>query len=144
MIRGKIVVRKWKIEAPVVARVLASNPRIRSTIFALAEEVAEGTRRRFQRAVRPGKVNYSRYRGQYWSAAPTAVAKGVGVKDIKDFPITTATVPRSAPVALVVADHPYSVTYEKGHDEFPQVNAMRGALQASANRRPRRLKLRKP
>jgi hypothetical protein len=144
MIRGKITVKKWDIKEDRVARALTNQPGIRSTMFALAEEVAEGTRRRLSSATKPSHINYQRYQGFYWSANPTAVAAQVKVKDIRDFPITSSRVPRTAPVVLVVADHPYSHTYEKGLDGFPQTNAMQGAIQASANRRPRRLKRRSP
>lgn len=144
MIRGRIIVKKWDVKETRVARALANQPGIRSTMFALAEEVAEGARKRFQRASKPPNVDYQRYLGQYWSAEPRAVAAQVKVKDVRDFPVASSRVPRSAPVVLVVADHPYSRTYEKGHDEFPQTNAMAGAIQASANRRPRALKRRDP
>lgn len=141
-IKGKITVHKWAFNAGQVSQLLAADPGIRASLVGLAEMVAEGTAKRFSRAKPPNPVVYEKYLGHYWSADPGRVAKEVKVKDIGTFP-TSGGQGRVIPVALVVADHPYSVTYEKGLDEFPQVNAMAGAIQAVANRSPR-LKVRKP
>jgi hypothetical protein len=136
LIKGRIVVKKWDVDPQKVAAALAQQPSIRGTLVALAQEVAEGTQKRMANASKPQKIVYEKYLGVRWSAEPTAVAKGIKYKDIID---ETTAQGYTMPVALVIADHPYSVTYEKGHDEFPNTNAMAGALQASANRRPKAL-----
>lgn len=137
-IRGRIEVRRMTKRPDVLGRAMAANPRVRAGILSLAEEVAREARSGFANAPNPrGRVISRRYRGIYWSSAPSAVAAQVSVKDTgRTFPLRARSVSRArvTQVALVIADHPYSYAYEFGGLGIQSSAPLRRATRLVASR----------
>lgn len=121
-IRAKIDVKKVKWDEQKVAAALAKNPVIQSRILAKADRVASTARSRIAAAPRQ-RVTKTRHKGHYFSEKPSAIAKTVDVKQAA--PLIVATTSRGAqmPVALVVADHPYSRYYKSAFGSAVLANA---------------------
>lgn len=111
-ITAKIKVEKIKWNEKAVSEALARDPRINSTLQSKATAVAADARsnigsrpKRSVTKVRWGKNN------TYASEKPSAIAKLVSTKPVQVFPLGRGG---SVPVALVVADHPYTKYYIDG------------------------------
>lgn len=152
-ISGRIRIKRWKVDNRKVARVLANDPTVQASLMGYGKEIARRTELRMSKAHAPKKIQNPRYQGHYWAFKPQAVVRNIktGAPLIRLKPgaevlvFGTKAGPAVAgviPVALVVADHPFSRSYEFGLDEFPQVGAMGAAITAIANSHPRRLKRR--
>lgn len=109
-IRATINVTKIKWNEQKVAAVLANDPKIQADIRSKAEAVAATARSRVASAPRK-KVAKQRVGGFYFSERPDAIAKTIQVKKSAPLIVTSNARGRSLPVALVVADHPYSPYY---------------------------------
>lgn len=132
-IKGNIRVNKWKVKPKVVAQALASDPGINATLLGIGQTVVDNAKKRAANASKPPNIKYEKWPPSnpvYWSADPAAVAKMIQLKTsapIKGFDTAKGL---ATEVVLITADHAYSLTYEFGHDEFPAVRFMTGALDA--------------
>jgi len=131
-IKGSISIKLMKVDPGVLGRYMANDPKVKAKINAVANAVADRAQANLMMVGNPGsKVIYPRYLGHRWSAKPSAVAKGVKVKDSSQvFPLQAARVEPAevTRVALVVADHPYSWPYEFGGMGIRSSGFMRQAV----------------
>jgi len=110
-IKANIRVKKIKWKGHELAKQLAHAPTIQAGIQRKAGSAAAEAITRV--AASPQKrINKQRHHGRYFSEKPSAVAATIKVGGSKGpFIVTTTSRGLAMPVALVVADHPYSIYY---------------------------------
>jgi hypothetical protein len=132
-IRGRIEVKSWHPKPEALGRALAADPGVRERLTGLAEQVSTAAQTNLYSLgiLPPGKVDYPRHLGKFWSAQPYRVAQLVSVKDAtKVFPLDAPNVSQAevTRVALVVSDHPYSFPHEFGGYGIKSSGFMRKAV----------------
>lgn len=111
MISARIRVTQVKVSDRKVANAIATLPTVQPLLLAKANDVARTAQQRI--AATPKRpVQKQRVAGYYFSERPDAIAKQVKVGGQEGGYIVTRTKRGTKfPVALVVADHPYSPAY---------------------------------
>jgi hypothetical protein len=133
-IKGTIKIKSWKPDGPQLLKQLAKDPRTKPLLNGLAQQIVDETLRRFPKGSSPPpNMQYERINGIYWSAAPDAVSK---MFEVKDGTRTFGSKRGEIRVALVINNHPYSLSYEIGNGVIPASRAMGSAVRAVAARNP--------
>jgi hypothetical protein len=136
-IKGRVTVTSFRPNAQRLGYYIAGLPRTRALLLSVATQVANTAQANLIAGGKPGnKVQYPVYQGHRWSAQPSAVARGVRVKDATEvFRLGAPSVRRAGytRVALVVADHPYSWPYEFGALGIRARGFLRAAVRKTAN-----------
>lgn len=111
LIKGRVEITQIKWDRRKVARALANDPKVKRMFMAKATQVAADTRSNI--ASTPKRpVAKQRVGGYYFSERPDAIARLVHVGGMEGpFIITQKKNGEMVPVALIAADHPYSVYY---------------------------------
>lgn len=130
-IKAKIVVKRLKWDDKKVAQALAHDPKVQPQLLGKANAVAADTRSNIGSSTRvkvPQSMKTATHAalGTHFSERTDAIAKTVSVGGQEGPYIVTQTqAGKPMPVALVVADHPYSKLY---------LGAMAAAITKNAGR----------
>lgn len=114
-VKAHISVTKVRWNEQAVAAVLANDPGIQGAILAKAGAVAGEAKTRIGNSAKvkvPKSAKVKSPGGIHYSERPDAVARMVSVKPAAPLRVFTTGRGAQMPVALVVADHPYSHLYQ--------------------------------
>ncbi len=114
MIRASINVTKVKWDRQLVAQSLANDPKAQAIVLAKAHSVAADAATRVAAMPKRKPASKARWGGKYPSERPDAVANLIQVKAAAPLLVFSTKRGTEVPVALIVADHPYSDLYKSG------------------------------
>ena len=133
--------RQWHPEA--IGHLVANSGIARGVALALANEVRDNAKQNLiGLGSTPGKPNrgsHLKVHGKFFKTDPRSVADRVRVKDAtREFPLEASGVERAevTRVAIVVADHPWSLPYEDGGEGIRSTKFLYHGIVNARNKHP--------